>query len=310
MIKSTTYATAEEGPHFLVLGAVHGNEKCGTVAIRRVIAEIDDGSVILVRGKVTFVPVTNPRAYLEDKRFIERNLNRYLVPMVKPDTYEARLGNALCPLLESCDVLLDIHSYSVGGPAFVFVGKEDRRGHAFAANLGDVALMTGWQEAYAASGRKKAETSPDEATGTTEYSRRHGAISVTLECGQHRDPNAPQIGYEAIRNALRYLNLTDEPKAEARPISDARVVTVKEVFYRDDAGEFCKDWKHMTPVSKDEAVALRADGSAIRAPADGCIVLPDAQSPIGAEWFYFATENKAPESADVALATGKSTVTG
>ena len=214
MIKSIAYAAEQPGPSLLILGAVHGNEKCGTIAINRVIAEIDFGALKLARGKITFVPISNPRAYDEDKRFIERNLNRYLVPMEKPDCYEARLGNILCPMLESCDVLLDIHSYTVGGEPFIFVGQDDHKGHEFAANLGGHTLLTGWAQAYAKMGRKRAEIDKNESTGTTEYARLHGAVSVTLECGQHKDPEAPSVAYNAIRNALRYLELTQEPKQE------------------------------------------------------------------------------------------------
>src|ERR1700733_9015107 len=115
MITSVTYSPETPGPNFLVMGSVHGNEKCGTTAIRRVMQEIDSGKLTITRGQLTFVPIANPRAFDEDKRYIERNLNRYLVPMKNPDCYEAQLGNILCPMLEQCDVHLSIHSYTVGG---------------------------------------------------------------------------------------------------------------------------------------------------------------------------------------------------
>lgn len=290
MIKSVTYAAKEPGPRFLVLGAVHGDEKCGPAAVNRVMGEIDAGELKIARGSVTFVPICNPRAYEDNKRFIERNLNRYLVPTKSPDSYEARLGNILCPLLEKCDVLLDIHSYSVGGAPFVFVGSQDTRGHEFAANLGDIALLTGWEEAYAATGRKKAEADKDESTGTTEYARRHGAVAVTMECGQHMDPQGPEIAYRAIRNGLRYLDMTGEPKRDKRPASAARLVTVTHVYYRDDAGKLAQDWKHLEPVVGGEALAHHANGAPVFAPDDGFVVLPHADCSLGQEWFYFGVE--------------------
>ena len=291
MIKSITYAAEQPGPHLLILGAVHGNEKCGTLAINRVLDEIDSGALQLACGKVTFIPIANPRAYDEDKRFIERNLNRYLVPMEKPDCYEARLGNILCPILASCDVLLDIHSYTVGGAPFVFVGADDAKGREFAANLGDLTLLTGWAEAYARTGRKKAEADKNESTGTTEYARLHGVTSVTIECGQHKDLSAPEVAYNAIRNALRYLELTQEPKSEKRPVSTAPLVTVTHVFYRDDEGHLARDWKHLQPVVGGEAMAHHADGSPIFAPGDGYIIMPHATAPVGEEWFYFGVKD-------------------
>ncbi len=269
-------------------GSVHGNEKCGTIAINRIIPEIQAGKINITRGRVTFVPIANPRAYELDKRFVERNLNRYLVPMEKPNCYEAELGNILCPMLQTCDVLLDLHSYTAGGPPFVFVGMGDEDGHAFASALGDVTLMTGWQQAYAATGRNKTETDKNESIGTTEYARLNGATAVTLECGQHKDPRSAEIGYQAIRNALVYLDIVESPhKAVPRP---ATLVTVTHFFYKDDEGSFPKEWKHLQAVKKNEALAHRANSEAIVAPDNGFIIMPHAGTPLGQEWFYFGVE--------------------
>ena len=56
------------GPRLLVLGAVHGNETCGSRAIERVLAEFDSGAIALQSGSVTFVPITNPLAYRNKQR--------------------------------------------------------------------------------------------------------------------------------------------------------------------------------------------------------------------------------------------------
>lgn len=291
MIRAVTYAGLEPGPKFLVIGAIHGNEKCGTAGCERVMAEIDSGALQITRGQVTFVPIGNPRAYDQDKRFIERNLNRYLVPMAKPDCYEAKLGNILCPMLEVCDVHLAIHSYTVGGEPFIFVSPTDAKEHAFAANLGPHTLLTGWEEAYAATGRKKAAKEKDEeSTGSIEYARRHGAMAVNIECGQHKDPHAPEVAYRAIRNALRYLGMTPEPKPEPVHLTAPRLVTVTHVFYRDDQGKFPKSWKHLEPVGKGEPLAHLESGETVVALDSGFIIMPKEDCPVGEEWFYFGVE--------------------
>ena len=66
--KSVAYAAVAPGPRLIVLGAVHGNETCGTRGIGRALAEIDAGRLVLARGRVTFVPVTNPLAYANGRR--------------------------------------------------------------------------------------------------------------------------------------------------------------------------------------------------------------------------------------------------
>jgi hypothetical protein len=45
---------------------------------------------------------------------------------------------------------------------------------------------------------------PRYGIGTTEYMRSVGGWGVTLECGRHDDPAAPEVGYRAILNTLAH----------------------------------------------------------------------------------------------------------
>ncbi len=286
LIDPVTYTGAEPGKRLLVLGAVHGNEKCGTFAIQRIIREIESGDIKIARGSVTFVPICNKAAFDADVRYIDRNLNRFLVPHSNPTLNEEKIGNELCPLLEQCDVLLDLHSYTVGGDPFVFIGAPDTEEHIFANCLGGAAGITGWAKAYAASGRESVPTDPDESTGTTEYARRFGAMGVTLECGQHRDENAPAVAYQAIRNALNYLGLCDDLGAGASPLM-SRLIEVKRVFFRGQGGDFTKGWKHLEPVKKGEVIATDEHHEPLSVPDDGYLILPHRDTHAGTEWFYW-----------------------
>ena len=290
MIQSIAYHAEQAGPRLLVLGAVHGNEKCGTAAIRRVCASLDSGQLTLTRGRVTYVPVCNPGAYAADTRFVERNLNRYLVPMAAPDCYEARLGNALCPLLADCDMLLDIHSYTIGGAPFVIVDAEaEAAERAFAACLGAAVTLSGWAQAYAATGKKKAQADENESVGTIQWARRHGAMGATIECGQHKDPTAEPIAYHAIHNALRHLGLVAETRQDQRDITPRRI-TMTQVYYHDDAGSFPQPWANFDAVKAGEVMGVRANGEVLRAPQDGVIIMPRPGFAPGEEWFYFGVE--------------------
>ena len=120
--QSTTFSGLEPGTRLIVLGAVHGNETCGTRAIRRVIGEIEVGALDILAGSVTFVPVTNPLAYARHQRMGDRNLNRNLAPTDTPAEFEDRVANWLCPLLAQHDALLDLHSFHTAGAPFVMLG--------------------------------------------------------------------------------------------------------------------------------------------------------------------------------------------
>src|SRR5690349_4877971 len=86
--RSINYTAPAPGLRLIVTGAVHGSETCGTKAITRVLAEIDSGELVLKKGSVTFVPVTNPLAYKKGERNGERNLNRCLYPTDVPRDFE------------------------------------------------------------------------------------------------------------------------------------------------------------------------------------------------------------------------------
>jgi len=303
--QSVSFSGLEPGTRLIVLGAVHGNETCGTQAIRRVIAEIESGQLNIVAGSVTFVPVTNPLAYARHQRMGDRNLNRNLVPTETPVEFEDRIANWLCPLLAQHDALLDLHSFHTAGEPFAMLGPEDNQGllepfarsqeeTALALRLGVHRFVDGWLDTYAAgvARRLAAGVSAREAdvhygVGTTEYMRAQGGIALTLECGQHDDPAAPQVAYRAIRNTLAHLGLT----AAARPaaVADTEALRLYQVVDRGHVDDqFVRDWASFDCVHAGEIIGTRHDGAPVTADREGYIVFPNPNAQPGQEWFYLA----------------------
>jgi predicted deacylase len=306
------FASLEPGPRLIVLGGVHGDETCGTVGIERTLAELDSGALQLLRGELTLVPVANPLARRLMRREGERNLNRLFKPTPTgqaPADYEARITDLLCPLLERHDVLLDLHSFQSEGEAFAMIGPRDNTGtlepfaRAFeegqlALHMGTSRVVEGWLDIYAAGLAQRAGGKPaDEAAlafgwGTNEYMRSRGGYGVTLECGQHQDPAAPEVAHRAIHAALRLLGMTAaesgvEPSAAPALL---RLVSVTDRDSEDD--QFVREWATFDPVAKGEPIGVRADGSVLAAERDGFIVFPNSAALPGTEWFYFAIESE------------------
>jgi predicted deacylase len=301
------------GPRLIVTGAVHGNETAGTRGIERVLAEIDSGQIEIVRGSVTFVPVCNPLAYREGRRMGERNLNRRLQPTATPQDNEDRIARVLCRWLAEHEVLLDLHSFRSPGRPFVMRGPADNRGtlepfaHAaaearLAAHVGPNRVVEGWMQAYAdgvARRRERALTpgavheDPSYGVGTTEFMRAAGGYGVTLECGQHDDPAAPQVAYHAIRQTLALLGLAEI--ALAPPAAPFDSLALAEVIDRHAEGDqFAKTWTSFDVLAEGELIAQRADGTELRAPRAGHIVFPDVSARPGHEWFYLAQRSTRP----------------
>ena len=302
-----TVASLNPGPRLLVMGGVHGDETCGTVGIERVRAEIDSGALQLLRGQLTLVPVANPLARRRLQREGERNLNRLFKPSAAPADYEDRVTNVLCPLIERHDVLLDLHSFQSEGEAFAMIGPRDNGGALepfarateeglLALHLGTPVVVEGWLDIYAAglaqraAGAAVGDDALDFGRGTNEYIRNCGGYGVTLECGQHRDPQAPEVAWRAIRRALALLGMAELPQGmPAAPPSSPqllRLASVTDRLHEEDS--FVRDWATFDAVQRGEPIGMRHDGTLVSAPDDGFIVFPNALALPGAEWFYFA----------------------
>jgi predicted deacylase len=300
--KSVTYVSPRPGTRLIVLGAVHGNEVCGTLAIRRLIDEIDRGVLAIASGQLTLVPVTNPLAYSRRRRNGDRNLNRNLVPHSAPRDYEDHIANWLCPLLAQHEVLLDLHSFQAAGSAFVMLGPPDNAGpiepfshaareEALALRLGVSRAIEGWLSCYSAGVARRsgavAASAVAQGVGTTEYIRSVGGWALTLECGQHDDPQAPSVAYRAIVNALLHLRLIDgaDPK-EAPQMEGLRLCEFIDKLHPGDT--FARDWRSFDPLHAGQLIGTRHDGTPVEAPYDGRLVFPKADADVGQEWFFLA----------------------
>lgn len=312
-LRAHRIAGLQPGPRLIITGAVHGNETAGTKGIRRVLAEIDSSDIEIIRGSVTFVPVCNPLAYNHMRRMGDRNLNRRLQPTATPQDFEDRIAGVLCKWLAEHDVLLDLHSFRSPGQPFVMRGPADNRGtlepfaHAaaeaqLAAHVGPSRVVEGWMQSYADGvAQRKARgltpgavhEDPSYGVGTTEYMRSQGGYGVTLECGQHDDAQGIEVAYHAIRQTLALLGLADIPLTPpARPFE---CLQLAEVIDRHNEGDrFVKTWSSFDPLAEGELIALRADGTEVRAPQAGYIVFPDVSALPGHEWFYRAQKSKRP----------------
>lgn len=307
-----TFHGLAPGPKLLVLGAVHGNEVCGAKAIAQLLEDIDSGQLNIERGTVTFVPVTNPLAYQLKQRTGDRNLNRNMAPSAIPQDFEDRIANVLCPLLDAHHVLLDLHSFHTGGRPFVMIGPQNNSGMLEPFNkaaeemqlalcTGAPRIVEGWLDTYARGVQRRAGApvpagsargqtlvaNPNYGVGTTEYMRSRGGYGVTLECGQHHDPQAVQVARHAILQTLALLDMVSQP-LEALP-AEREILRLVDVTDREHTGDsFTREWRSFDAVKAGEVIGTRHSGAEVKAPHDGFVVFPNPRAEPGQEWFYMA----------------------
>jgi predicted deacylase len=309
--KSIHYCGQQAGTQLVITGAVHGNETCGTKAMAQVFENLDRGVLAIIKGGVTFVPVVNPLAYVKGERAGDRNLNRNLFPNPNPQNFEDRVANWLCPLLAQHDVLLDLHSFSGTGEPFVMVGprnndgplepfKHEAQERAWARRLGVRRFVDGWLRTYGAgvqrrlSGSSALQTVLRYGMGTTEYMRSVGGYALTLECGQHNDPQAPEVAYRAILNTLAFFGMIDAPEPEQVQPEQMEALSMVSVYDKQHADDkFSRAWASFDPVRQGEEIGRRVDGTPVLAEFDGRILFPDAAAEANSEWYYLTRPNPA-----------------
>lgn len=240
----------------------------------------------------------------------DRNLNRNLRVHAQPADFEDQIANVLCPLLDAHGVLLDLHSFHTPGQPFIMVGPMNNTGNLepfarareeerLVAHLGPRQLDEGWMDVYARGVQRRRQAKSTAATGlldtgygigTSEYMRSRGGYGVTLECGQHDDPEAVGVAYRAIRQTLALLGMA--PLALKPPHADFQVLRLVDVIDREHENDrFAQPWKSFDTVAAGQTIGHRHDGQLISAPADGFVVFPNPNALPGNEWFYFAQKS-------------------
>lgn len=257
-----------------MLGGVHGEEKPGVIALERLAAQLQDGSLSLVRGQVTVIPRVNAEAVARGLHFVEENLNRVARRHPAPATHEQRLADELVSLMAAHDAVLDLHGTQAPTSPFVFLDDESVPVRRWADALGADVLLTGWSALYAGSG----------AVTTTECAQALGKRALTVEAGRNDDPAAAEFAFLAAMRTLGHFGLiTGKPRPPA-----PKLLRLASVVRRDRAGAFARPWKNFDVVKKGEPIARYADGVALSAPEDGLVVMPYAGAGVGEEWYYLA----------------------
>ena len=274
MLESFTFNSLNKGKRLLITGAVHGNEICGTIACNNIIQKIKNKDIILKQGSITFIPITNPIAYENNKRFYETNLNRVVIKFDNPQLYEERIANVLTNYIENADYHLDIHSMYTNGTPFSFADYEEQ--NDFAKIQGLEYIFLGWPNVY-----KDSNTIKDYSTQA--YSHMVNTINTTVECGSHNDPKAVEVAEKCILRSMKFLNMIDYE--EENNITQ-KYILMKKVIFKDKDGVLVQDKHNLDKIQKGEILVNYTDGTTLKADKDCLIIFPKYNASIGEEWFY------------------------
>ncbi len=176
----------KEGKTIAIFGGIHGNEDVGVKMIDKLCEklEIDTGTVYLAYG--------NLEAIKKNKRFTETNLNRCFDEDNGCKTYEEKRAQELMSVLDKCEALLDLHSFTNPYGEPFAICEENAFDIARQFDVGVVS--SGWSKM---------------GGGNDGYMYNQGKVGICLECGPHYKLNESMQRAElAVDSFLKYFNLS------------------------------------------------------------------------------------------------------
>jgi predicted deacylase len=273
----TTRDADMPGPHAALIALVHGNELAGAIVLDRLLR----AGLRPLRGRLTFgfanlaafdrFDPAQPTA----SRFLEEDLNRlWDRPVLEGPRHSLELdrARAMRPLIDTVDVLLDLHSMLwTSEPLLLSGGTPKGR---------DLALATGQPELVVAD--------PGHVSGRRliDYGRfadlSAPQAAVLVEAGQHWLPPTVTMTLASVAGLLRHLRMADAHPALPPPPSHTgrRFAEVTTVVTANTAG-----FAFVQPFRGGDVIAARntliaVDGEEeVRTPHDDCLLIMPSLRP-------------------------------
>ncbi len=273
----TTRSAAVPGPHVMLTALIHGNEIAGAVALARLLA----GGLAPLRGRLTagFVNLAafdrfdpaDPTA----SRFVDEDMNRvWEQDVLEGGRRSCELARAreIRPLVESADVLLDLHSMLWPSDPLILCGPTTR-GRALAERIGTPSLIVA--DHGHAGGRRLIDyarfVAPDG-----------GATACLVEAGQHWERRTIDTTLAAIAGLLRARGMTEHHPAlpPPRPAARPRLAEVtRAVTAESSEFAFVRPFRGGEVVKARDTLIARDGAAEILTPHDDCLLVMPSLRP-------------------------------
>jgi len=282
------FDAAVPGRQVLLTALVHGNEICGAWALLGAL----EAGLRPVQGNLTLA-FCNLAAFdrfdaarADDSRFVDEDFNRVWGPGLAASqaasqaaseaapaagTSERRRAQALRPIIESADWLLDLHSMHEPGAPLMLTGLLPRN-IALARQLGTPAHVV--VDAGHAQGRRMRDHGRFGDADATD------TCALLMECGFHGALSSRVLAFDVM---VRFLAASGVVPAEAMPAAwwqpapaTRQVLEVTHaVAARSMSVQFAAPWRNGQAIAQAGTVLGWNDGEAFSTPYDHCtLVMP------------------------------------
>lgn len=269
----TTFVADAPGPHVMVSAVVHGNELCGAIALDFLLRS----AIRPARGRLTLA-FMNVAAYERfdpgeptASRYVDEDFNRVWSEDVLTgpgDSVELRRARAVRDVLNTVDLLLDIHSMQHATPPLMMAGPL-AKGRRLASAVGTPEIVV--SDAGHAGG-----TRMRDYAGFADAGSQKNALLV--ECGQHWDARSAEVAVETMLRFLVAVGTIDAaiaaPHLPSRPPRAQRFIEVTEPHtVRTDRFRFVEDYVGMEVIAAGGSIIAHDGEAPVRTPYDDCVLI-------------------------------------
>ena len=261
------------GPHVMISSVVHGNELCGAIAVDHML----QNNVRPLKGRLSLA-FMNVDAYLSfdpdnpsASRYLDEDFNRlWTKELLEGDrcSIELKRAREVLPVLDTVDLLLDIHSMQTATTPLMMSGPLDK-GSEFARQLGipEVVVMDFGHEA----GRRMREYEGFSDPGSKKN-------ALLIECGQNWDQRSADLAITASWRFLMMLGLVSEENAavhlRTEPPSKQRIIKVSGPYtIRNSDFSFKEPYVGLEEIPSAGTI-IAIDGEIeVKTPYDNCVLI-------------------------------------
>jgi len=272
----TTRDSGVAGPHVAVLGIAHGNEIAGAIVLDRLL----DAGLAPSRGKLTFGFV-NLAAYERfdarqptASRFVDEDINRLWDAAVLDSarhSIELDRARAIRPLIDTVDVLLDLHSMLWASEPLILCGASPK-GKRLALGIGVPSLVVA-DQGHAA-GRR-----------IIDYARFANAATPCaaslVEAGQHWQTATVDTMLGSVAGLLRHLGLAGAHPAlpAPAPASQRYAEVTMAVSAATSSFAFVQPYRGGDIIPRRNTLIALDGETEIRTPHDDCLLVMPSLRP-------------------------------
>jgi succinylglutamate desuccinylase len=269
------------GPHVMIMALTHGNEVSGAITVDAFLErELRPrrGRLTLAFGNVEAYHRFDPQN-IDATRYLDEDMNRVWLPARldgELDSIEVRRARQLRPVVDTIDLLLDIHSMHEEAPPVMMCGAQ-RKGIDFAATLG--VPQTVVVDAGHPNGRRLRDYE-----GFNDPSSARNALLI--ETGQHFSRRSRQV---ALDTAARFLVTTGTVSREdvlefinTQAPQPQRFLEVTNPVVADSMDfTFVDDFRGLEVIERAGTVIARDGDTDIVTPHDNCVLVQPSLRHLG-----------------------------